>query len=373
MVLEVTGELVDELLGRAGHDRSLGDRDHRAMIEARWLQPGEGSPFRRAMQPHHGFEEQPLRDLPGGSTRGSHRRYLVEQGTYPSLTGLVDERQDDPDVARRERRQRGLDDRSVHRVTVRRHASSAPSRRRSVVRNEVPGEPLEGELSHAFERSRFLEQVRRSGHDLQLAEASERRLRLAIPLKDRPVVPAHDQQRRRRHFGEPGRSEVGPATTGDDRSYLPPELSGSHQGRSGPGARSEEPHPEVVRFRLSAQPPRRAHEAVREQLDVEHVRTVELFLHRQEVDEERRESSIVQRKCDRSVPGAVTAAPAAVREDDDAGRASRDDEVTDEANGSEVDLDRPIDRIVRGLGRHQRFRPCEDPGDLLIGDLREGS
>ena len=64
----------------------------------------------------------------------------------------------------------------------------------------MTGEPVAGELRHAFERPWLLEQMRRAWHDLQGDLTAHLLDRLAVHLNHRHVEPAHDQQRRGRYL-----------------------------------------------------------------------------------------------------------------------------------------------------------------------------
>jgi len=57
----------------------------------------------------------------------------------------------------------------------------------------VLGEPRRRELGDAFERPRLLEQMRRSGDDLEPRLASHPSLRLPVELEDLPIGAADDQ------------------------------------------------------------------------------------------------------------------------------------------------------------------------------------
>lgn len=72
----------------------------------------------------------------------------------------------------------------------------------------MTSEPTGGQRAHTFECPGLLEQVRGSGHDLQLIRTPEQRPGSPIQLPDDPILAPDDQQRRGTDLGEAMSSEV---------------------------------------------------------------------------------------------------------------------------------------------------------------------
>ena len=58
---------------------------------------------------------------------------------------------------------------------------------------EMSHEPVAGQLRHLLERARLFEQIRRSGHDVDLAFAIHLRAGLFVQLKDHVIFAADDE------------------------------------------------------------------------------------------------------------------------------------------------------------------------------------
>ena len=63
-------------------------------------------------------------------------------------------------------------------------------------------EPAGGKAGDLFQRPRLLEEVRRSGDDLQLLLDTQLLQRLPVHLDHRDIVSPHDQERRSPNMGE---------------------------------------------------------------------------------------------------------------------------------------------------------------------------
>ena len=94
-------------------------------------------------------------------------------------------------------------------------------------------------LGREVERAGLLEQVRRSGHDLDLVLAPQLRGGLPVEPEDDVVVAADDQQRRRSDRAEARSGQVGSTAAGDDRGDVGVGLGGGPQRRRRTGARPE--------------------------------------------------------------------------------------------------------------------------------------
>jgi hypothetical protein len=78
-------------------------------------------------------------------------------------------------------------------------------------------------------------------------------------------------------------------------------------------------------------PARRQHKASREKIDVEHVPPIVFFFRREQIEKERGEARLPERRGDVIVAGTEPAAAAAMRENNDAQRALRNSEESVQA------------------------------------------
>ncbi len=183
---------------------------------------------------------------------------------------------------------------------------------------EMAGEPACRVVGHGLKSTGFLEQVcgRRDYCELDLAP--HHRSCLAVQREHLVVVASDDQECRRSDMSQFRSSKVRPSTARDN-SCRP----GLH-GRGDPercrrtGARTEESEGQRFHVRLRANRRGGMAEALCEEGDVEDLPAVDGLLRCQEVEEQRCKTGIAQPRRDVFISGAVSAAPAAVGEDDDA-------------------------------------------------------
>jgi hypothetical protein len=143
---------------------------------------------------------------------------------------------------------------------------------------EVPHEPLACQVGCCGQRAALLEQVDGTRDDRKAALAAEQPLRPPVEIEHDGVGSPHDEQRRCSHQGKPGLSEIRPASPGDDRGNIRRRIGGGSQRRRCTGRRTEVPAARLGRLGLLPEPLRGAAQALGEQLDVEHVRPIELLV-----------------------------------------------------------------------------------------------
>src|SRR5262249_26086192 len=144
----------------------------------------------------------------------------------------------------------------------------------------------------------------------------------------------------RRGFDAPERiaREVRTSSARDDGAHGARKVGGRDQRRAAAGAGAEETEAQVPGFILFRQPMRRAHQALREQTDVESQmaarRVVPLLLLRQQIEQQSPEATQAEAARDKLVARAMAAAAAAVREDHQTLRSGGDDELALEFDGA---------------------------------------
>ncbi len=132
----------------------------------------------------------------------------------------------------------------------------------------IPAEPVPRQLCHLFERSRFLEQMRCSWHDLQRANAVKVVEDLPVQIEHGRIGASDDQEDRRAHEIERvGKIRASPA--GDNRVDLgrPSRRSLERRGRAGAGAKEADREPPDVVF--SRRPVDNRRQSLGQQPDVE--------------------------------------------------------------------------------------------------------
>ena len=144
------------------------------------------------------------------------------------------------------------------------------------------------------EGSGLLEEVSRTGNDLDAVLAEQAIGRALVELEHDVVLPADDQQGRRLDRPEAPCGEVRASAPRDDRAD-----PGSRRGRcpqrgSRARARTEESDRQPGDGRLPSDPHHRSGQAARKQFDVEDIRAIGLFDGCQQVEEQRSDPSIVQ-------------------------------------------------------------------------------
>ena len=161
------------------------------------------------------------------------------------------------------------------------------------------------------------------GTIFQLDVGAHRRHRDAIELNHRLVVATDDEERRRDDTNEKRAREIGTSAARHHGDDLARALRGSHERGAGTCARAEQPDRRRRDCRLPAGPFADGHQSARQQQNVEPQlagAVIELrFLFGEEIDEQGRQTSPLERSRDELVARAMAAAAAAVRKDHEAG------------------------------------------------------
>src|SRR5438132_3510588 len=193
------------------------------------------------------------------------------------------------------------------------------ARRYAGVEDEVLTEPLYRERGDFFERSLFLEEMRRARNGDELARGANARIGLAIELDDMLVTLADDEHRGRGDALEIGAREVGAPAARDDGAHAILEASCGDERGGGAGARAEVAHRESARIVVHDQPVGGFREARREKLDIEAqmagIAVLGFLFRGEQIEEKRADAGIVDRPGDLAVARAQAARAAAVGED----------------------------------------------------------
>ena len=120
---------------------------------------------------------------------------------------------------------------------------------------EMPGEPVTGQLGGGRQSAWFFKQVGRAGYHGQVVLAAQPSLSLPVEAEHDIIVPADDEQ-----CGSPDRPEaragqVGPAAAGYHRGNAGAGFSGGPERRGGAGAGTEVTDGQARGGRLGTQPP----------------------------------------------------------------------------------------------------------------------
>jgi hypothetical protein len=123
------------------------------------------------------------------------------------------------------------------------------------------------------------------------------------------------------------------------------EVGGGGQGRGGAGAGAEVAEGKLAGLGMVAKPASRRRQPPAQKRDVEHVGAVELLLGGEQVEQQRRESVVVELLGDLAVAGAQAARSAAVGERDDSARVLGDRQNAGDQH-SRPGLDQPFMRVT---------------------------
>jgi hypothetical protein len=182
----------------------------------------------------------------------------------------------------------------------------------------VPGEPIPGQPRDLLQGPRFLEQVRRAGHDLQARPARQFPQGAPVQLDDHRVPGSDDQQRRLADRAQGLAGEVRTAAAGDHRGHRGRPVRGRDQRGRRARAGAEQPGPQPRRGRECLRPVGQRGHPVGEQGDVEpempgpHVQL--LFAGGEQVGQDGGQPGGVQLAGHVAVARAVPATAATVRE-----------------------------------------------------------
>jgi len=186
------------------------------------------------------------------------------------------------------------------------------------VKAEKSAKPLRRQARNFLERSRLIEQVRGARYDRQFLLAGQLGVSLLVQAQDQFVTFSDDQQCRRPHTRQGIAGQVRPAPARDDRIDARAERSRGDQCRRSSSAGTKLTQPGTPSLRMIRRPPRRGHQPLGQQTDVKTQMTAQRvlrFLPRcEQVEQQRANSRSAKCSCHELVSRAVTAAPAAVRE-----------------------------------------------------------
>ena len=190
----------------------------------------------------------------------------------------------------------------------------------------MAAEPRGRKAHHVVEGSGLLEQMRRIGHDVELLVAAQAQHRLLVERDDLRVEAADDEQCRRSDILECGTGQVRPAAARHHGRGAVLRRARRHQRCAAAGAGAEVADRQRGRVGLQLRPGGGFAEAAGEQLDVEHVGAVALFMRRQQVEQQGRDAGLAQRLGDMLIAWTQAPAAAAVGEDHEADRLRRNAE-----------------------------------------------
>ena len=162
------------------------------------------------------------------------------------------------------------------------------------------------------------------------------------------VGAADDQQGRGSHVAQHRAGQVGAAAARDQGRHLARPLRAGHECRGRARARTEQPHRQALCGSDTAQPIQRLQEALRQQVDVEHVGAPVSLFGRQQVEQQGCDSAVLQGLRDRAIARAVLAAAAAVGEYHQPGGRGRHGQITRQCQGA--------DRHALMIRRHDMSR-----------------
>ena len=204
------------------------------------------------------------------------------------------------------------------------------------------------------QRTRFLEQVRRTGHHSELVRAAQAPCSALVQNHDFIIVAADDQQRGGSHIRQHRLRQVGTAAPRHDCCNALGLSRSRAQCRGGSGARPKQSNGKCTHVVPRGKPLQGAEQAARQESDVEtqlELMRIELaFSGGKQVEQECGESGMVQHLRRITVAAAETAASAAVRE--------RDQPVRTLRHGKQS-AEKRITQLERDFHRHA-FSICHD-------------
>src|SRR5687768_4145379 len=182
-------------------------------------------------------------------------------------------------------------------------------------------EPVDRQARHLLERTWLLEQMRRARHDLEQGRGAHLLHRFLVQLDNRGVIAADDEQRRRLHERQSAGCEIRTAAARDDGPRPPGPFRRGNQRRGCARACAEVADWQRPQIGLFDRPIGGGDHAAAETLDIEPELTGEL-VHRflfagEQIQQQRRETRIVQRLGHLPVACAEPAAAAAMGKDDE--------------------------------------------------------
>jgi hypothetical protein len=190
-------------------------------------------------------------------------------------------------------------------------------------RGKVPLEPVRRQARNFLQRPRFLEEVRRAGDDRKLLLALHSLVGGLVQANDDIVIFANDEQRRRPNLFQRVASQIRPAAPRYDGMHPAWPRGCRHQRGCTTGARTEAARVQPGSVRLLGDPVNRSNQALRKQIDVEAKlggsKVDRFLLCREQIEQERRQSGVLERSRDVAVARTVTAAAAAMCEQDETG------------------------------------------------------
>lgn len=199
-------------------------------------------------------------------------------------------------------------------------------------RREMKSKPVGGEIGDLVQRPVLAEQMPCPRHDLEVHHSGlHLRQCLAIQLEHVGIGSADDEECWGSHHREGASGEVRPTAARDDGANSAFALRRSDEGGRGARAGSEEANPVGRRTLILRSELDCGGEPRRQQRDVETMvpghALFGFFRARQQIHEQRAETTFPQRCGDGLIPGAVAAAAASVSEDHQAGRRRGDDQL----------------------------------------------
>src|SRR2546428_2476925 len=187
--------------------------------------------------------------------------------------------------------------------------------------------------------------MRRAGDDLEARLGPKLIQGRAIEIEHERILLAHDEQGRRGDAPERRTGEIDATATRHDRIDVT-TIRGGEQGGGRPGARAEVADREVVHVGNRLDGAGRAIETPRQERDVEaklgRACVDELFIRRQQIEQQRRKASVVKDAGDGAIAWTVPAAAAAVGKEHDAAGSGRKSERALEEDVIDVQPDETL-------------------------------
>ena len=145
-------------------------------------------------------------------------------------------------------------------------------------------EPV-GSIRNRQLKSAFLrKQVGCTGYDLDRLRCGQARKGLLVEFDHAVIKAADDQQSRCGHTLKRSTREIRPASAGDDRANTRAELCRGDQGCRRSRARSEQAKRQAGELRIVVDPMNDIDKTSREQLDIEDIGAIALFVRREQVE-----------------------------------------------------------------------------------------
>jgi len=181
------------------------------------------------------------------------------------------------------------------------------------------GKPLCGQISCHLQRARFFKQVRGFGHDFQVLNPGDSRIRLLVEWDHLVIRTTHDEQDGRAHSAQSVAREIWTSTPRNNRTNIEIQRGRSDERRGGTGARAKITDAEGRRSLVLGCPMRGDSESRRQKWDIKaQMRSPvinALFLASEEIEEQRSQPCVAQDSRDLPISRTMPTAATAMREE----------------------------------------------------------